>query len=241
MRLEHEFTVPVSVPEAWRLLLDVQRIAPCLPGATVESVDGDEVVGRVKVKIGPVTASYQGTARFIEKDEAAHRFVLEAAGRETRGTGTANATVTGQLHEEESSTRVTVTTDLDITGKPAQFGRGVMADLADNLISQFASCLAGELTVPKATAQAGATQQSTPQSTRQSSQRSAPQPVGASSGAAGSDAIDLFGAVGVPVLKRLAPALVAVALVAVVWMLSRRSPSQIVVHVHVPSRPGVSS
>jgi carbon monoxide dehydrogenase subunit G len=236
MRLEHEFTVPVGVPEAWRLLLDVQRIAPCLPGATVDSVDGDEVVGRVKVKVGPVTAGYHGVAKFIEQDETAHRFVLEASGRETRGAGTANATVTAQLHEEDSSTRVTVTTDLDITGKPAQFGRGVLADVADNLIGQFASCLAAELTAPRDAQQAGAAQQSAPQqSTSQQStpQQSTPQSVGVSSGSTESDSIDLLGAVGLPVLKRLAPVLVVV-LVAVVWLVRRRSPSRIVVHVHVP-------
>ncbi len=237
MRLEHEFTVPVSVPEAWRLLLDVQRIAPCLPGATVDSVYGDEVVGTVKVKVGPVTAGYHGTAKFVEKDETVHRFVLEASGRETRGAGTANATVTGQLHEEDSSTRVTVTTDLDITGKPAQFGRGVLADVAGNLIGQFASCLAAELTAPRGAEQAGAAQQSTPQ--QSTPQQSTPQPVGASSGS--TDSIDLLGTVGLPVLKRLAPVLVTAVPAAVVWLVRRRSPSQIVVHVHIPSRPGAPS
>jgi carbon monoxide dehydrogenase subunit G len=233
MRLEHEFTVPVSVPEAWRLLLDVQRFVPCLPGAAVDSGDGDEVVGRVKVKVGPVTASYHGTAKFVEKDETARRFVLEASGREIRGVGTANATVTVQLHEEDSSTRVTVTTDLDITGKPAQFGRGVMTNVVDNLITQFAFCLAAEVAAPQVAEQAGAAQQSAPH-------QSTPQLVGASSDSTESDSIDLLGTVGPPVLTRLAPVLVTVVLVAVVWLVGRRSPSQIVVHVHVPSRPGAS-
>jgi carbon monoxide dehydrogenase subunit G len=229
MRLENEFTVPVSVADAWRLLLDVQRIAPCLPGATVDSVDGDEVTGRVKVKVGPVSVSYAGTARFVEKDESAHRFVLEGKGRETRGAGTASATVTGELHEEGSSTRVTVTTDLDITGKPAQFGRGVMADVAGNLISQFASCLAAELTGSKP-ATADARESGAPRQRARAS---------AAPSDAGSDALDLFGTVGVPVLKRLAPVAVAVFVVAAAWLLRRgHSRSQIVIHVHVPSRPG---
>jgi carbon monoxide dehydrogenase subunit G len=237
MRLENEFTVPVSVADAWRLLLDVQRIAPCLPGATVDSVDGDEVMGRVKVKVGPVSVSYAGTARFVEKDESAHRFVLEGKGRETRGAGTASATVTGELHEEGSSTRVTVTTDLDITGKPAQFGRGVMADVAGNLISQFASCLAAELTGSKP-ATADTHESAAPRQPAQASVGSS----GAASSGAGSDALDLFGTVGVPVLKRLAPVAAAVVVMAAARLLRRgHSRSQIVVHVHVPSQPGVGS
>lgn len=233
MRLEHEFTVPVSVPEAWRLLLDVQRIVPCLPGATVDSVDGDEIVGRVTVKVGPVTASYYGTAKFVEKDETAHRFVLEAGGREIRGVGTANATVTVQLHEEDSSTRVTVTTNLDITGKPAQFGRGAINNVVDNLITQFAFCLAAEVTAPQGAEQASTAHQSAPP-------QSTPQPVDGSSDSMESDSLDLLGTVGPPVLKRLAPVLLTVVLLAVFWLVGRRSPSQIVVHVHVPSRPEMS-
>ena len=134
--------------EVWKTLLDVERIAPCMPGATVERVDGDEVAGRVRVKVGPVTASYAGTARFVTKDEAAHRFVLEGNGRETRGTGTASATVEVSMSEQDAVTRVRVVTSLEVTGKQAQFGRGVMADIAAKLTDQFAACLAERVRGP---------------------------------------------------------------------------------------------
>ena len=149
MQLENEFEVPVPVSQAWSTLLDVQRIAPCMPGATVERVDGDEVAGRVRVKVGPIALSYAGTARFITRDEAAHRIVLEASGRETKGSGTAAAKVETQMIEQGSATRVKVLTDLDVTGKPAQFGRGVMSDVAGKLTDQFAACLAKQVQAPQ--------------------------------------------------------------------------------------------
>ena len=142
MELQNEFTVPAPVSEVWKTLLDVNGIAPCIPGATVDRVEGDEVAGRVKVKVGPITASYAGTARFVAKDESAHRFVLEATGRETRGSGSASATVEAQMSEQGSATHVTVGTTLEISGRQAQFGRGVMADVASKLTEQFAACLA---------------------------------------------------------------------------------------------------
>ncbi len=146
MKLEHQFTVPVPVAQAWDVLLDVERIAPCMPGATVESFDGETIVGRVKVKVGPIQVTYAGTARFSEKDQAAWRAVIEASAKEARGSGTANATITAQLHDDGgSATNVTVTTDLAITGKPAQFGRGVMVEVGNKLLGRFADCLAGEL------------------------------------------------------------------------------------------------
>ena len=146
MRLDHEFTVPVSAAQAWPVLLDIDRIAPCMPGATITKVDGDDFEGTVKVKVGPITVTYGGTASFIEKDESQRIAVLEARGRETRGSGTATATVTAQIFDEgESSARVAVSTDLSITGKPAQFGRGVMNDVGGKLLGRFADCLAGQL------------------------------------------------------------------------------------------------
>ncbi len=146
MQLEHTFTVPVGVEDAWRVLLDIERIAPCMPGAVIESVDGDDFTGSVKVKLGPIGLTYKGKASFVEKDEAAHRAVIDARGRDARGNGTANAKVTATLTESGGSTDVHVLTDLDITGKPAQFGRGVMVDVGNKLIGQFADCLAGKLT-----------------------------------------------------------------------------------------------
>jgi carbon monoxide dehydrogenase subunit G len=153
MKLEHSFTVPVGVEDAWTVLLDIERIAPCMPGAAIDSVDGDDFTGTVKVKLGPIGLTYKGKASFVEKDAATHRAVIDARGRDSRGNGTANAKITATLtatptatpDEESATTTVHVVTDLDITGKPAQFGRGVMVDVGNKLIGQFADCLAGKL------------------------------------------------------------------------------------------------
>ncbi|HEV7865048.1 MAG TPA: SRPBCC family protein, partial [Acidimicrobiia bacterium] len=130
MELSNEFVVPVAVDEAWGLLTDVERIAPCMPGAELQEIDGDEYRGIVKVKVGPITAQYKGKATFVEKDDGAHKAVLRAEGRDTRGQGNANATITATLVSEGEGTRVKVVTDLAITGRAAQFGRGVMADVS---------------------------------------------------------------------------------------------------------------
>jgi carbon monoxide dehydrogenase subunit G len=145
MQLEHQFTVPVPVAQAWDVLLDVERIAPCMPGATVESFDGETIHGRVKVKVGPIQVTYTGTAKFTEKDESALRAVIDASAKEARGPGTAAATITAQLSDRGDTTDVTVTTDLQITGKPAQFGRGVLVEVGNKLLGRFADCLAVEL------------------------------------------------------------------------------------------------
>ncbi|MBA3368104.1 MAG: SRPBCC family protein [Geodermatophilaceae bacterium] len=145
MQLEHSFTVPVPVDDAWKVLLDIEQIAPCMPGAVLDSVDGDDFTGRVKVKLGPISLTYKGKASFVTKDEATHTAVIDAAGKDQRGNGTAAATVTATLTSEGSSTRVDVLTDLNITGKPAQFGRGVMVDVGNKLIGQFATCVEGKL------------------------------------------------------------------------------------------------
>ena len=145
MKLEHEFRVPVPISQAWDVLLDVERIAPCMPGATVESFDGETVNGRVKVKVGPIQVTYNGTARFIEKNEPGRRVTLDASGKEARGSGTAKATIVAVLQGDGDSTKVNVTTDLAITGKPAQFGRGVMVEVGNKLLGRFADCLAEEI------------------------------------------------------------------------------------------------
>lgn len=145
MQLQHDFTVPVPPDQAWDVLLDLERVAPCMPGATLESVDGDEFTGKVKVKVGPIQVTYQGSGRFVAKDEAGRRAVIEAAAREARGSGTAKATVTALLHDAGGETRVEVTTDLAITGRPAQFGRSVMSEVGAKLIGKFADCLAEEI------------------------------------------------------------------------------------------------
>jgi len=145
VQLENSFTVPVPVDEAWRVLLDIERIAPCMPGAALDSVTGDEFTGRVKVKLGVITLTYQGKASFVEKDEAAHRAVIDARGRDQRGNGTASALVTATRAADGDLTKVDVLTDLNITGRPAQFGRGVMTDVGNKLLGQFADRLAAQL------------------------------------------------------------------------------------------------
>jgi carbon monoxide dehydrogenase subunit G len=145
MKLENSFTVPVPVDQAWAVLQDVERIAPCMPGATLDSVEGDSFTGRVKVKVGPIMLTYSGKASFLDKDQSAHSMTIEASGKETRGSGTAKATVQASMQADGDSTKVLLTTDLAVTGKPAQFGRGVMADVSGKLINQFASCLAEEV------------------------------------------------------------------------------------------------
>jgi carbon monoxide dehydrogenase subunit G len=145
MELEHSFTIPVSPEQAWQVLLDVERIAPCMPGATVDSVDDDVISGRIKVKVGPVALTYAGTARFTERDEKARTVTLEASGKETRGSGTASATVRSSLQDESGQTRVVVHTTMSVTGRPAQFGRGVMAEVGGKIIERFATNLAAQL------------------------------------------------------------------------------------------------
>ncbi|MGK5113971.1 MULTISPECIES: SRPBCC family protein [unclassified Geodermatophilus] len=145
MQLENSFTVPVPIDEAWRVLMDIERIAPCMPGASLDSVTGDDFTGKVKVKLGPINLTYAGKASFIEKDEAAHKAVIDARAKDQRGNGTAAAVVTAKLKEEGAVTRVDVLTDLNITGRPAQFGRGVMTDVGNKLLGQFADKLASQL------------------------------------------------------------------------------------------------
>ncbi|HEY8544025.1 MAG TPA: SRPBCC family protein [Acidimicrobiales bacterium] len=145
MELTNRFRVPVPVDGAWALLTDIERIAPCLPGAQLTEIEGEEYRGVVKVKVGPITAQYKGAAHFVERDEAAHRAVLRAEGRETRGQGNAAATITAQLTPDGDGTEVAVVTDLTVTGKVAQFGRGVLADVSTKLLGQFASSLEAEI------------------------------------------------------------------------------------------------
>jgi len=146
MKLENTFTVAVPRDTAWDVLLDVERIAPCMPGATLTGQDGDNFSGTVKVKVGPINLTYGGTATFLRRDKEEGVAVIEASGKETRGTGTAKATITCRLSESDGSTRVVVDTTLAITGKPAQFGRGVLADVSSKLVDQFAACLAADIT-----------------------------------------------------------------------------------------------
>jgi len=143
MEMDHSFTVPVPPDRAWDVLLDVQRIAPCMPGASVEDFDGEVVTGRIKVKVGPVSLTYRGTAKFTERDPDARVIVLEASGKETRGAGTASATVRAMLEPESGgeATKASMHTTMNVTGRPAQFGRGVMVEVGGKLVEQFAQNL----------------------------------------------------------------------------------------------------
>lgn len=142
MELTHRFSVPASKEVTWAAFNDIESVAGCFPGATVTGVDGDDFTGTCKVKLGPIALTYSGSGTFIEKDEAAGRFVLEAKGKDKRGNGTAGATVTATITEAgPDRADVEVLTDLSITGKPAQFGRGVIQDVSDKLLGQFMDCL----------------------------------------------------------------------------------------------------
>lgn len=290
MELNSEFEVDRPIDETWLLLTDVERIAPCLPGAQLEEIEGEEYRGSVKIKVGPITANYKGKATFVEKDDQAHRAVLRAEGRDARQ-GNANATITAQLISVGTGTKVTVATDLAVTGKVAQFGRGVMAEVSTKLLNQFVKNLetkvlsqpaareavgsastpasgsapatptAASLDSAPAAAPAPSTASATPASVS-STPTSAADPVpgaapaasgpasssgsvGSSGPAAGSnngapspagptvrkiaptgpvEPVDLLGATGAPMLKRLAPVLAAVValLLALRWLRRRR-------------------
>jgi carbon monoxide dehydrogenase subunit G len=234
MQLENTFSVPVPVEDAWRVLLDVAQIAPCMPGATVESVDGDNIVGRVKVKLGPMVITYHGTLTFLERDESAHRAVLSASAREARGGGTASATFTAVMRDLGGETEVSVQTDLNVTGKPAQFGRGVLADVSENIIQQFATSLARQIEtgdvglnpVASGPRDAAVGLQTEGRGVPAETSAIPPKPtevplrVGPRPSA---EAIDLLGTAGAPLVKRGGPVLVSLALGCLIgWLIGRR-------------------
>ena len=148
MELSHRFTVPIGVEETWAHFNDIASVAECFPGAQVTEADEESFSGSVKVKLGPIALLYNGSGTFVEKDDEAHRFVVDAKGKDKRGNGTAGAKVTVSMAEAGGSTDVSVETDLAITGKPAQFGRGVMQDVSDKLLGQFVACLEQRLAGP---------------------------------------------------------------------------------------------
>ncbi len=145
MELEHSFTVPAAPERTWELMTDLDTVGGCFPGATVTESDEETFAGTVKVKLGPIAVTYQGTGRFVERDDEAHRAVIEGTGKGMRGLGNAGATVTMQLAPDGGGTRVDVGTVLHITGKPAQFGRGVMQSVSDKLLGQFVACVESKL------------------------------------------------------------------------------------------------
>ena len=235
MELTNDFTVDVPVDQAWEVLTDLERIAPCMPGAELRDIEGDDYHGVVKVKVGPITAEYRGKVTFVERDDGAHRAVLRAQGREVRGQGQANATITATLAEADASTRVSVVTDLNITGKVAQLGRGVLADVSNKLMSEFVQSL--EATLLPATPDADKGTQATGHPLAAEDGKftaAAKAPVSTSAGNGATDEpyhvreaprpevepVDLVRVAGPSVMKRAAPIVVLVGLAAV-WVLWR--------------------
>ena len=215
MELVNEFRVDLPVQQTWELLTDVERIAPCMPGAELLGTEGEHYLGAVKVKVGPITAQYKGKASFEEKDAAAGRAVIRAEGRETRGQGSANALITVAISEDGSGSAVSVSTDLSISGKAAQFGRGVLADVSSKLLQQFVSCLEASVQASNA-APAEA-----PAAAAESAPAPAPAPSAPSAPPAPQQAaapVNLIGTVAGPVLKRVGP---FVALAVIAYLLGR--------------------
>jgi uncharacterized protein len=244
MELTNDFRVALPVERAWAVLTDVERIAPCLPGAQLQEVEGDEYRGIVKVKVGPITAQYKGKAKFLSLDPEAHVAVLRAEGRETRGQGNANATITANLTPDGEGTAVAITTDLTVTGRVAQFGRGVLADVSAKLLDQFVADLEKTVLVDEAPTEAVETELEDPiEATQPDADEPGvpatadPEPVQGEVAMAVAPAeeppgrsavrkidspeptpVDLLDTAGTPVAKRVAPILIAVA---VVWVLKK--------------------
>ncbi|MDY6808571.1 MAG: SRPBCC family protein [Actinomycetota bacterium] len=216
MELQHTFSVDAPMADVWQALTNPERVAGCMPGATLTDVDGDTFTGQIKVKIGPVALVYKGVGKFIEKDEDAHRAVIEGNAKESRGQGTAKATVTMTLSEDGATTTGTVVTDLAITGKPAQFGRGMLSDVGGKIIGQFASCLSKKLGEPEPAAEPAKTEATgaAPAATAPTQPSAAPPEE--------AEALDLMQYAGGSVAKRVAPIVGAVLLGAIVFLLVRR-------------------
>lgn len=223
MELENSFVVPADIDTAWKTLLDVEAIAPCMPGATLTSFDGDNFTADVKVKLGPVTMNFAGEGKFIEKNEATHTAVIDASGKETKGAGTAGAKITATLVEEgPNSTRANIVTDLTVTGKAAQFGRGVMADVSKKLIGQFAGNLEQVIAARQVTATAAAAA-AAGGAAEGAAEAVTTAPAPAAAPVLNNEALDLGNAAMVPVLKRVIPAVIVVAVVVgiIIWAVNR--------------------
>ena len=229
MELTNEFTVGVPVDQAWALLTDLEKIAPSMPGAQLTEVEGDEYRGTVKVKVGPITAQYKGAATFVSKDDAKHVAVIKAEGRDTRGQGNASAEITATLVPEGSGTKVTVATDLTITGKVAQMGRGVMVDVSGKLLDQFVRSLERDV-LSAAAEEPAAAAPGAPAATAVADVPPAPTDVAADAppkpeGVRKIDSpeakpVDLLDSAGMAVGKRVGP--IIGVLVVVLWLLRRR-------------------
>ncbi|OBF31488.1 membrane oxidoreductase [Mycobacterium sp. ACS1612] len=208
MKIENEFTVSVPIEDAWDVLTDLEQVIPLMPGAQMTGRDGDDVLGKVKVKVGPVTSEFSGKVHFVEQDREQHRAVIDGKGKEARGTGNAAASVTAQLHDEGDHTRVTVDTDLKVVGKLAQFGSGMLQQVSEKLLRQFVESLEAKLADDKAPAAA-------PEDDRNAPAQPASPPA--------AEPIDLIQLAGGDALKRYTPLVVAaLALAVIVLVLGRR-------------------
>ena len=231
MDLNHNFTVEVPVEDAWRILTNVERIAPCLPGAQLQEIEGDVYRGAVKVKVGPIQAQFKGQASFVEFDEVAHKVVLKGEGRDIGGKGNASALITAELTPlSATSTSVTVNTDLSVTGKVAQFGRGAMADISDKLLAQFvvnlnemiAASDAPAAEAPAATpAPAAPAEAAVQESAEQSTEQATPaEPTIRKIDGPEAEALDLLSISRGVIVKRALPVVVVVAAI-VIWFIAK--------------------
>ena len=234
MKIEDQFRVDVGVDEAWKVLLDVERIAPCMPGAQLQEVEGDEYRGIVKVKVGPITAQYKGTAKLAEVDEANRRIVIDASGRDTRGQGNAKASIVVTMRAEGAGTKVDVVTDLSVTGKVAQFGRGVLGDVSSKLMGQFVENLERDVLTTAGggdTSHAGGPYEQALESVAPPS-ATGPTAAGASGPTVSTEGprriesrevepVDLFEVAGGSVTKRLVPVGIGALVLFVLWRILR--------------------
>ncbi|GEL22529.1 carbon monoxide dehydrogenase subunit G [Pseudonocardia sulfidoxydans NBRC 16205] len=240
MQLENKFTIAAPIEEAWAALNNPETVAPCFPGATLTEYEDDSFTGTVKVKLGPISLTYKGKGTYVERDDANHKVVIDATGRDSRGNGTAAAKVTGSMVSQgPDKTEVTMVTDLSITGRPAQFGRGVISDVSEKIIGQFASCLTDKLgasgaeaadaapAAPSADAPAAAAPTSAPTSATAGSEAPKPATTPKSTPTGGPlrsevDAIDLLDSAGAPVLKRVAPVVGVLGALLAIFVVVRR-------------------
>lgn len=229
MRLDHEFSVAAPIEDVWDALLDPERVAPCMPGATLTGVDGDTFTATVKVKLGAILLTYKGKGEFLSKDEAARTLVIKASGKDVKGAGTASATVTLTLTEKGGETHGAVATDLKVTGRPAQFGRGLMSEVAGKLLGEFATCLSTKVGNAESASDAGSelpamgpadtATRAGPTGAPDTGRRSTPKH--AATEPVEAEPIDLMSLAGSSVLKRVAPVVAAAILIAVVIFIVR--------------------
>jgi carbon monoxide dehydrogenase subunit G len=223
MQLQQEFTIPVELERAWQVLLDVEQVAPCFPGAALSSVDGDTVRGTVKVKLGPILLTYDGVLEFVERDDDLHRVAMDARGTDTKGNGSATAHVTAHLSEAgPTTTTCALVTDLNVTGRPAQFGRGMMLEIGNKILGQFSDNLSESLKAPSVAVTPEGTTTGPVSLPGSSTAGDLPAPA-AGSPIVENEPLDLLSAARGAALKRLAPVVVAAtgAVVLLVWWVNR--------------------